>query len=172
MYKIIKWYSILESIFFFIIFVFRSFDKSWFILIFAFWPMSSWFLPSLHIGSIILKKKKSERIRSNCILFCIRFKVLSIEPFYKINNNNTKLGHFAFIHKLLYRILFILNTFLLCRERLRMCQSMNSTGKLQLADGESYDFTAEDLQDLGEIGRGAFGAVNKMVHRRRVLCCI
>jgi mitogen-activated protein kinase kinase 4 len=29
-----------------------------------------------------------------------------------------------------------------------------------------YDFTSDDLQDLGEIGRGAFGTVNKMVHRR------
>lgn len=28
-----------------------------------------------------------------------------------------------------------------------------------------YDFTSEDLQDLGEIGRGGFGTVNKMVHR-------
>nr|CAD7256259.1 unnamed protein product [Timema shepardi] len=28
-----------------------------------------------------------------------------------------------------------------------------------------YDFTSEDLNDLGEIGRGAFGTVNKMVHR-------
>ena len=27
-----------------------------------------------------------------------------------------------------------------------------------------YDFTAEDLQDLGEIGRGNFGSVNKMLH--------
>lgn len=29
-----------------------------------------------------------------------------------------------------------------------------------------YDFTSEDLQDFGEIGRGAFGTVNKMVHKR------
>ena len=29
-----------------------------------------------------------------------------------------------------------------------------------------YDFTSDDLQDLGEIGRGAFGTVNKMVHRK------
>jgi len=28
-----------------------------------------------------------------------------------------------------------------------------------------YDFTSEDLQDLGEIGRGAYGTVNKMYHK-------
>ncbi len=27
-----------------------------------------------------------------------------------------------------------------------------------------YDFTAEDLEDMGEIGRGNFGSVNKMLH--------
>ena len=42
---------------------------------------------------------------------------------------------------------------------------MQSTGKLQLG-GKSYDFTSEDLQDLGEIGRGGFGTVNKMLHRK------
>lgn len=51
------------------------------------------------------------------------------------------------------------------RERFKICQSIQSTGKLQL-HGEVYDFTSEDLQDLGEIGRGAFGTVNKMVHRK------
>lgn len=29
-----------------------------------------------------------------------------------------------------------------------------------------YDFTSEDLQDLGEIGRGGFGTVNKMIHKQ------
>ncbi|XP_021933323.1 dual specificity mitogen-activated protein kinase kinase 4 isoform X1 [Zootermopsis nevadensis] len=52
------------------------------------------------------------------------------------------------------------------RDRLRMCQSMQSTGKLQVSPESIYDFTSDDLQDLGEIGRGAFGTVNKMVHRR------
>lgn len=46
-----------------------------------------------------------------------------------------------------------------------MCQSMQSTGKLQLSPNVVYDFTSEDLQDLGEIGRGGFGTVNKMIHR-------
>ena len=48
------------------------------------------------------------------------------------------------------------------RERIRM----QASGKLQFGIGEEYDFTSEDLQDLGEIGRGAFGAVNKMIFRR------
>lgn len=51
------------------------------------------------------------------------------------------------------------------RERFKICQSIQSTGKLQL-NSEVYDFTSEDLQDLGEIGRGAFGTVNKMIHRK------
>lgn len=51
------------------------------------------------------------------------------------------------------------------RDKLRMCQSMQSTGKLQLSPNMVYDFTSEDLQDLGEIGRGGFGTVNKMIHR-------
>jgi hypothetical protein len=31
---------------------------------------------------------------------------------------------------------------------------------------EIYEYTSEDLVDLGEIGRGNFGSVNKMLHRQ------
>ncbi|XP_055641394.1 dual specificity mitogen-activated protein kinase kinase 4 isoform X2 [Toxorhynchites rutilus septentrionalis] len=44
------------------------------------------------------------------------------------------------------------------RDRIKM----QATGKLQIAPGQIYDFTADDLIDEGEIGRGAFGAVNRM----------
>lgn len=43
---------------------------------------------------------------------------------------------------------------------------MQASGKLQIPPGIQYDFTSDDLQDLGEIGRGAYGAVNKMIFRR------
>lgn len=48
------------------------------------------------------------------------------------------------------------------RERIRL----QASGKIQTAPGTTYDFTSDDLQDLGEIGRGAYGAVNKMIFRR------
>jgi mitogen-activated protein kinase kinase 4 len=64
-----------------------------------------------------------------------------------------------------------------------MCQGMHSTGTLQLSPAlvmlrlklsvekliglrQVFEFTSEDLLDMGEIGRGAFGTVNKMVHKR------
>merc|ERR1712235_22442 len=40
-------------------------------------------------------------------------------------------------------------------------KAAHSTGKLKF-DGVETDFVAEDLTDLGEIGRGNFGTVNKM----------
>ncbi|KAK2192385.1 hypothetical protein NP493_30g01027 [Ridgeia piscesae] len=49
-------------------------------------------------------------------------------------------------------------------ERLKS-HSLESTGKLQITPEKVYDFTSEDLQDLGEIGRGAYGTVNKMYHK-------
>ncbi|XP_077590894.1 dual specificity mitogen-activated protein kinase kinase 4a isoform X2 [Stigmatopora nigra] len=49
-------------------------------------------------------------------------------------------------------------------ERLRT-HSIESSGKLKLSPEQLWDFTAEDLKDLGEIGRGAYGSVNKMVHK-------
>lgn len=50
------------------------------------------------------------------------------------------------------------------RERLRT-HSIESSGKLKISPEQHWDFTAEDLKDLGEIGRGAYGSVNKMVHK-------
>ncbi|XP_039291121.1 dual specificity mitogen-activated protein kinase kinase 4 [Nilaparvata lugens] len=50
-------------------------------------------------------------------------------------------------------------------EKFKFCQSIQSTGTLQVSPNDCYDFTSDDMQDLGEIGRGAFGTVNKMVHR-------
>ncbi len=48
--------------------------------------------------------------------------------------------------------------------KLLLHKSAHSTGKLVLAsERREYDFKAEDLTDEGEIGRGAFGTVNKMM---------
>ncbi|XP_008415331.1 dual specificity mitogen-activated protein kinase kinase 4 isoform X3 [Poecilia reticulata] len=49
-------------------------------------------------------------------------------------------------------------------ERLRT-HSIESSGKLKISPEQHWDFTAEDLKDLGEIGRGAYGSVSKMVHK-------
>jgi len=52
-------------------------------------------------------------------------------------------------------------------ERLRShSHTLESTGRLQISPEQIFDFTAEDLEDRGEIGRGAYGCVNKMWHRR------
>ncbi|MEQ2188754.1 Dual specificity mitogen-activated protein kinase kinase 4, partial [Goodea atripinnis] len=50
------------------------------------------------------------------------------------------------------------------RQRLRT-HSIESSGKLKISPEQHCDFTAEDLRDLGEIGRGAYGSVSKMVHK-------
>jgi len=49
-------------------------------------------------------------------------------------------------------------------ERLRSRGIESSTGRLQIYPGESFAFTSEDLTDLGEMGRGNYGFVNKMKH--------
>ncbi|XP_031632322.1 dual specificity mitogen-activated protein kinase kinase 4 [Contarinia nasturtii] len=49
------------------------------------------------------------------------------------------------------------------RERIRL----QACGKIQTTPGEpTLDFTSDDLIDHGEIGRGAYGAVNKMIFHR------
>ncbi|XP_022084828.1 dual specificity mitogen-activated protein kinase kinase 2-like [Acanthaster planci] len=45
-------------------------------------------------------------------------------------------------------------------------RSLDSIGKLSISAMETYDFTSDDLEDRGEIGRGAFGSVSKMWHSR------
>ncbi|BFZ02853.1 hypothetical protein BsWGS_05892 [Bradybaena similaris] len=51
-------------------------------------------------------------------------------------------------------------------ERLRSRGIQRSTGKLQISPEESFEFTSEDLRDLGEMGRGNYGFVNKMIHEK------
>uniref|UniRef100_A0A915HL30 Uncharacterized protein n=1 Tax=Romanomermis culicivorax TaxID=13658 RepID=A0A915HL30_ROMCU len=41
----------------------------------------------------------------------------------------------------------------------------HSSGVLKFSPEISYEFTAEDLLDLGEIGQGCFGSVYKMLHK-------
>ncbi|EDW25100.1 GL24503 [Drosophila persimilis] len=50
------------------------------------------------------------------------------------------------------------------RERIRQ----QACGKLQFGEGaaNTHQFTSDDLEDEGEIGRGAFGAVNKMIFKK------
>ena len=65
----------------------------------------------------------------------------------------------------------ILAKFLFCflqvasENKFQLYTSSNSTGKLKI-DSSEYEFKAEDLLDLGEIGRGAFGTVNKMLFQK------
>lgn len=48
-------------------------------------------------------------------------------------------------------------------ERLR---THKAVGKLTFGPDKTYEYSAEDLVDLGEIGRGAYGTVNKMRHNQ------
>lgn len=52
------------------------------------------------------------------------------------------------------------------QEKFLIYNQVQSTGRLKLSAGEEYEFCAEDLVDRGEIGRGNFGAVNKMLFRK------
>lgn len=58
--------------------------------------------------------------------------------------------------------MFSYQTFYVSRERFKAHES----GKLQFSSSEIHDFTSDDLCDLGEIGRGAFGSVNKMIFKK------
>jgi len=51
------------------------------------------------------------------------------------------------------------------QEKSLIYSKVQSTGKLKFENDE-YNFCAEDLVDCGEIGRGNFGAVNKMRFRK------
>jgi len=50
-------------------------------------------------------------------------------------------------------------------EKFLISSKVQSTGRLKF-EKEEFDFCAEDLVDYGEIGRGNFGAVNKMLFRK------
>jgi len=51
-------------------------------------------------------------------------------------------------------------------DQFRASSGLHSSGKLKISPELTFDFTADDLEDLGEIGRGAYGTVNKMLHKR------
>uniref|UniRef100_A0A0R3RWK1 mitogen-activated protein kinase kinase n=1 Tax=Elaeophora elaphi TaxID=1147741 RepID=A0A0R3RWK1_9BILA len=42
----------------------------------------------------------------------------------------------------------------------------HSAGKLRFSPGKEYEFTCNDLIDKGEIGRGNFGTVSRMLHAK------
>jgi mitogen-activated protein kinase kinase 4 len=60
----------------------------------------------------------------------------------------------------------MVNLCFVCRDQFRANSGLQSSGKLKISPELTYDFTAEDLEDLGEIGRGAYGTVNKMLHKK------
>jgi len=49
-------------------------------------------------------------------------------------------------------------------DRLKSHGLESAAGKLQISPELVYDFSSDDLTDEGEIGRGAYGTVNKMYH--------
>lgn len=65
-------------------------------------------------------------------------------------------------HQTFHENLIKIISFPFSRERFKA----HEQGKLQFSPTEIYDFTSDDLLDLGEIGRGAFGSVNKMIFKR------
>lgn len=73
---------------------------------------------------------------------------------------NGELVCYCFVNMCIHTI----SLWLTFRERLRT-HSIESSGKLKISPEQHCDFTAEDLKDLGEIGRGAYGSVNNMVHK-------
>lgn len=62
----------------------------------------------------------------------------------------------------MYSVTTFFLSYVFSRERFKAHES----GKLQFSSTEIYDFTSDDLCDLGEIGRGAFGSVNKMIFKK------
>ncbi|GFR75208.1 dual specificity mitogen-activated protein kinase kinase 4 [Elysia marginata] len=51
-------------------------------------------------------------------------------------------------------------------ERLRSRGIEHSSGRLHFGPDKTYEFTSDDLVDLGEMGRGNYGFVNKMRHKK------
>ncbi len=57
--------------------------------------------------------------------------------------------------------------FIIFRDKFRVDSGLQGTsGKLKISPELTFDFTAEDLEDEGEIGRGAYGTVQKMIHTK------
>jgi len=52
------------------------------------------------------------------------------------------------------------------RDHFKATSGLETSGKLKISPELQFDFTSEDLEDLGEIGRGAYGTVNKMLHTK------
>lgn len=52
-------------------------------------------------------------------------------------------------------------------ERIR---THKAVGKLSFGPTKNYEYSSEDLVDCGEIGRGAYGTVNKMLHKESNTC--